>query len=336
MRRRLPAEWEEHRAIWLAWPHNETTWPGLHPKAIAAFEEFVRSVRRFEPVELLVPTHDLAAQISARTDLGGPHDLWVHVVPTDDSWLRDTGPIFCVEGDELVATDWIFNAWGEKYPPWDRDAAVGKEIASRTSCRYDAVDLVLEGGSIETDGRGTVLTTESCLLHPKRNPELDRGALEKALCDRLGVERVLWLASGIDGDDTDGHVDDITRFVDEGRMVSVVESNERDENFAPLRENMERLRSFRDLFGKPYEAVELPSPAPVVWQGDRLPASYANFLFVKGGLLVPVFDDPADDRALGILRELLPDREIVGVPCRELVVGLGAVHCLSKDEPRIH
>ena len=263
-------------------------------------------------------------------------------IPTDDAWVRDHGPIVVVRGSgaerERAIVDFDFDAWGGKYPPWDRDAEVVREIARRLGIPRFEPGFVLEGGSIDGDGAGTLITTESCLLHPNRRggrsptPETKR-EIEAQLADCLGARRVLWLGDGIVGDDTDGHVDDITRFVSERCLVTAVEYDEHDANHLPLRENLERLRAMRDRAGRPFEIVELPMPPPVVVDGNRCPASHANFYIANGVALVPIFGSASDARALSILRELLPGRDVIGIPSVDLVVGLGSVHCLTQSDP---
>ena len=332
--RRLPAEWEPHRATWLAWPHNRETWPGIYEVVPAAFTALVRALRRFEMVRLMVPDRATRLAVAERDDLGTGHPLALVEIPTDDAWVRDYGPIFTMCGDESpLATLWGFNAWGGKYPPWDRDGGAGRRMADESGSSVEVVDRILEGGSIETNGRGTLLTTESCLLNPNRNPGLGRVEIEEMLSTHLGVARVLWLGEGIAGDDTDGHVDDLARFVDERTVVAAVEDDPRDANHGVLRENLRQLRRMTDQDGRALRIIELPMPRALDIGGVRVPASYANFYIVNGGVLVPTYRDPRDERALEILRRTFPDREVVGVDCRVLILGLGGVHCLTLQEP---
>ncbi len=336
---RWPAEFESHDATWLAWPHKESSWPGKIDRIPPLFLEMVRGLLGGERIEILVRDEAMrgavAAQLAEKSLAGS--EVRLHLVPTDDAWIRDHGPTFVVDAaaGQLVAVDWQYNAWGGKYPPWELDARVAAQIAKKLGCVRRQPGLVLEGGSIEGDGEGTLLTTESCLLNKNRNPTLDRATIEQHLRDELGVSTILWLGAGIAGDDTDGHIDDLTRFVGPARVVTVVEPDERDVNYRDLRENRERLETLRDAKARRLEVIALPMPAPLLEGRDRLPASYANFYIGNAAVLVPVFDDPADKQALGILGELFSGRRIVGIPGRDLVWGLGACHCLTQQQPRV-
>jgi agmatine deiminase len=254
-------------------------------------------------------------------------------IPTNEPWCRDHGPIFVVRDDEVAVVDWGYNAWGGKYPPFDRDDAVPQRVAALLGMRAFRPGIVMEGGSLDVNGRGTLLTTESCLLNPNRNPTLDRAAIERHLGEFLGIRHVVWLGDGIAGDDTDGHVDDITRFVAADTIVTVVEDDPADENHRPLQENLARLRAARDQDGKPFTILTLPMPRPVEREGQRLPASYANFYIGNAVVLVPTFADPNDARALDVLARCFPQRRIVGIDSRDLVWGLGAFHCATQQQP---
>jgi agmatine deiminase len=257
----------------------------------------------------------------------------LHEVLTDDAWMRDHGPTFITRGAELALVDWIYNAWGGKYPPWENDDRVPRALEALLGAPRFAPGLVLEGGSIDVDGAGTLLTTEQCLLNPNRNPGRSRADIERALCDYLGARRILWLGDGILGDDTDGHVDDLTRFVAPATVVTVVEDDPADANYAALRDNLQRLRTMRDAGERPLRIVTLPMPTPVEYDGQRLPASYANFYIGNAVVLVPVFDCANDARALATLREVFPTRRVVGITATDMVWGLGAFHCVTQQQP---
>lgn len=361
---RMPAEWEPHEATWLAWPHNPDDWPGKFQPIPWVYAEIVRHLTRVEDVHILV--NDAAAEKRARGTLkrAGARLGRVHFHPwrTDRVWTRDSGPIFVKKRAErqphtedvdllpareysaaVAVTNWKFNAWA-KYDNWHRDDEIPGKVAEllgmpqwepTIETPHGPHRVVLEGGSIDVNGQGTLITTEECLLSEvqQRNPGMRREQLEQVFHDYLGIDRVLWMNRGIAGDDTHGHVDDITRFVGPNTIVTVVEPNAGDENHLPLEENLERLRSARNLDGKAFEIIELPMPPPVVFRGQRLPASYANFYIANDLVLVPTFNCSADRRALNILAEAFPSREVVGVYCGDLIWGLGALHCMTQQQP---
>ncbi|HXX47423.1 MAG TPA: agmatine deiminase family protein [Myxococcota bacterium] len=331
----MPAEWEPHAATWVAWPHAETTWPGCLADAEREFEALVRALAESEHVELVAQSEAHAAALAARLGaLVGSGTVRLHVIPTDDVWMRDIAPTFVRDGEAgLLALDWTFNAWGGKYAPWDRDDAVAARVASLCGVASERPGLVLEGGALEVDGQGTLLVTEPTLLDARRNPGLDRGGAEKRLGELLGVRQVIWLGPGIEGDDTDGHVDDLARFVAPGRVVCAREPNPGDPNHEPLEDCGRRLRAARDAQGRRLEVIDLPMPPPVRAGADRLPASYANFYVANRSVLVPVFGAPSDGAVLETLGGLFPGRRVVGIPSRALVRGLGAVHCLTQQQP---
>lgn len=264
------------------------------------------------------------------------HNVQFHRFPTNDAWCRDHGAIFVVNkaaAAPLVALDFRFNSWGDKYPPYDLDDAIPPQMAKALNVPCKRIEMVLEGGSIDVNGAGALLTTEQCLLHPNRNPGMDRNAIEDVLTSQLGVTQVFWLGEGIVGDDTDGHIDDLTRFVAEDTVVTVTEHNRQDDNYAMLAENRERLRQLRLADGRPLKVIELPMPRPVEFAGDRLPASYANFYIGNTVVLMPSFDDPNDAVNERSLAAAFPDRRIVPIDCRDLVLGLGTFHCLTQQVP---
>ncbi|HEX7034969.1 MAG TPA: agmatine deiminase family protein [Pseudomonadales bacterium] len=332
----MPPVWAPHQATWFSWPHNVETWPGGRlARAERALAEAVAKLSRHEHVYLNVLNERHAEHVRrllpAGTNLAA---VSLEPIPTDDAWCRDHGAIFVFDGDgRLTALDFRFNAWGDKYPPYDRDDAVPPQMAARLGVPVVSVDYVLEGGSIDVNGAGTLLTTTQCLLNPNRNPERSQGEIEAMLHEYLGAERVLWLGDGIVGDDTDGHVDDITRFVAEDTVVTAVEPDPADPNHRPLAENRERLDGFRLADGRALNVVELPMPEPVRSGAERLPASYANFYIANGLVLVPVFGCDRDADALGVLRGCFPGRDVVGIDCRDVVFGLGTLHCLSQQVP---
>jgi agmatine deiminase len=344
---RMPAEWEPHAATWIAWPHNPEDWPGKFQPIPWVYAEIVRHLSRVEDVHILV--NDLAAERRATGILkrGGANlaRTHFHQWETDRVWLRDSGPIFVknAKGD-LAATNWKFNAWA-KYDNWRRDDQIPHFVAKLYNIPEIKPELdlgnrkphrlVLEGGSIDVNGAGLLITTEECLLSEiqQRNPGVSRQQLEQAFHDHLGIEQTLWLHRGCAGDDTHGHVDDVTRFVAENTILTCVEPNTADENHLPLAENLDRLRSARNLRGKPFQIVELPMPSPVLFEGQRLPASYANFYIANGIVLVPTFNDCHDRHALNIIAACFPMREVIGIHAVDLVWGLGTLHCLSQQEP---
>ncbi len=347
----MPAEWEPHAATWIAWPHNRDDWPGKFAPVPWVYVEIVRLLTRSEPVQIVVRDREMRRSASDRLDRGGVDlgRLRFFKAATDRVWVRDSGPTFVVRDRKIDASDalppvglvgWKFNAWA-KYPNHLHDRRLPRRVARwldqpRWVPRTEqGKRIVLEGGAIDVNGRGTLLTTEECLLDDvqARNPGLGRKATERALADYLGVRHVIWLGRGIHGDDTHGHVDDLARFVGPRTVVTVVEPNADDPNHEPLRENLDRLRAARDQDGEPLEVVELPMPRPVIFEGQRLPASYANFYIANSVVLVPTFNDPADRQALDILARLFPDREVVGVHCVDLVLGLGTLHCLTQQQP---
>jgi agmatine deiminase len=353
----MPAEWALHAATWIAWPHNPEDWPGKFQPIPWVYAEIVRHLSRVEAVHVLV--NDEAAERRATGILkrSGANLALVHFHqwPTDRVWLRDPGPIFVKDSAGKIAVmNWKFNAWA-KYDNWRRDDQIPHHVArlysvpeikpevpaATAGSKGKPHRLVLEGGSIDANGAGVLLTTEECLLSEvqQRNPGLGnteetRAQLEEAFHNHLGIDQTLWLNRGCAGDDTHGHVDDIARFVAEDTILAAIEPNTDDENHLPLAENIDRLHSFRRAFtGKPFKVIELPMPAPVIFEGQRLPASYANFYIANGLVLVPTFNDANDRRALNIIAECFPTREIIGIHAVDLVWGLGTLHCLSQQEP---
>jgi len=345
----MPAEWERHEATWIAWPHNRDDWPGKFQPIPWIYADIVRHLARGEQVRIIV--NDGAHQRSAERTL-----KHAHVPPdrieffrwkTDRVWTRDSGPIFVTheKNPALAITHWQFNGWA-KYPNYKRDEKLPALIAQKFGLDRWRPELeingrlrrvVLEGGSIDVNGRGTMLTTEECLLSDlqQRNPDVKREQLEQMFADYLGVRKTIWLGNGIAGDDTHGHVDDISRFVSPDTVVTVVENNKSDPNHAPLQENLRRLRSATDQQGKPLNVIELPLPSPVWFRKQRLPASYANFYIANAAVLVPIFNDANDRVALRILGELFPTRDVVSIFCGDFIWGLGAIHCATQQQPAV-
>lgn len=336
---RMPAEWERHRGTWLSWPHKEASWPGKFAPVPRIFSDIVRHLCPAEEVHINVAGPDMEDDVrQLLTSQGIPLDnVHFHHNPTNDAWCRDHGPIFiqrpAESGREQAIVDWDFNAWGGKYPPFDLDDVVPTRIGAEYGIPVFRPGIVMEGGSIEVNGLGTLLTTESCLLNPNRNPALGRDDIERHLRDYLGVSTILWLGDGIEGDDTDGHVDDLTRFTDPHTVVTVLEDDPADANHAPLRENLARLRGMRDQDGAPLRVVTLPMPRRLEHEGQRLPASYANFYIGNSVVLLPTYDPSTDNQARETLRDLFPDRTVIGIDCTDLVWGLGAFHCVTQQWP---
>jgi agmatine deiminase len=335
---RMPAEWEPHAGTWLSWPHKADTWPGKLASIPPIWVEMVRALSPGERVHILVNESAPASRVTALLKQGGIEmaSVTLHEIPTDDAWARDHGPIFVTRpGPEarLAVVKWRFNSWGGKYPPWEQDDRVSEQVAARLDVPLFSPGIVLEGGSIDVNGRGTLLTTESCLLNPNRNPQLGRGAIETLLCDYLGVRHILWLREGVEGDDTDGHVDDLTRFVDETTVVTVVEEDPADTNYEPLQENYRRLLEMTDQDGRPLQVVKMPMPSPLYCEDTRLPASYANFYIGNRVVLMPTFDERNDAVAREVLESVFPGRRIVGINAVDLVWGLGAFHCVTQQQP---
>jgi agmatine deiminase len=335
---RMPAEWEPHAATWLSWPRREgISFPDSYDRVVPTLRAMVGALLESEPVNINVCNGAHEAEARAVLD-GLPNErLTYHEIPTNEPWCRDHGPIFLTRAAEprLAVVDWDYNAWGGKYPPHDLDDAVPTRVAAELELPVFYPRMILEGGSIEVNGAGALLTSESCLLNPNRNPQLNRAEIEQRLRDYVGVREILWLGDGIEGDDTDGHIDDLTRFVSERTVVTVVEKEESDPNFSPLQENLRRL-SCLTIGGERLEIIELPMPARIEREGMRLPASYANFYIANTSVLLPTFADPHDEAAVEIMARAFPTRKIVPIDCRELVWGLGAFHCLTQQQPALH
>jgi agmatine deiminase len=328
---RMPAEWSPHEATWIAWPHNHDDWPGRFEPIPWVYGEIVRRLSQVERVHILLQNDD--AEYNARTVLEKSGVQWeaieFHSLPTDRVWARDFAPLFVRDSaGKVAAVKWRFNGWA-KYENHLHDEAAGNAIPDLVGVEAWRPEMVLEGGSVDVNGAGLLLTTEECLLSPiqARNPGMSREEIEAALGDYLGIDRVLWLRNGIAGDDTHGHIDDLARFTDAETLVMVSEEDRHDANYRALRENWEIVKTF------PVRARKLPMPAPLYFEGQRLPASYANFYIANKMVLVPTFNDPNDRIALNVLAECFPDRQVTGINCVELVWGLGTLHCMTQQQP---
>jgi agmatine deiminase len=338
---RMPAEWEPHASTWFTWPRPEgISFPGKYDTVPPVYANLINALVPHEAVNINVWNVEAEAEARRLLQSHGAklERVQFHHFPAYEPWCRDHGPIFLVrEGTggarERAIVDWGYNAWGGKYPPYDLDDAVPQHVAKLRKLPLFSTGIIMEGGSIEVNGRGTLITTEACLLNPNRNPTLTRPEIEDYLRDYLGVTNILWLGDGIVGDDTDGHVDDLTRFVDPHTVITVVEQDPSDENYEPLKENLERLRTLHDQDGTSLRVVELPMPREIKHEETRLPASYANFYIANNVVLVPTYRDPNDRRALEILQTLFLDRQVVGIDSSELIWGLGSFHCISQQEP---
>lgn len=339
---KMPAEWEPHAATWLGWPHELTDWPGKFAPIPWAFAEIVRTLSQVERVFLMVESREAESRVQMIIKKAGANLGAVDFfrVPTDRGWMRDSGPICVKNSSGAVAyNNFVFNGWA-KYPNHKKDAAVVAKANQQLQRPvfipiHNGRRVFLEGGSIDVNGRGTLLTTEECLQSKiqERNPGFTKGDYEKIFLEYLGVTKVLWLGNGIAGDDTHGHVDDLTRFVNDTTVVTILEENRDDANYSALQDNLQRLKSMTDQDGKSLQVETLPMPAPVYFDGQRLPASYANFYIANKLVIVPTFNDPNDRVALNILAKLFPDRQVVGILCRDLVLGLGTLHCMTQQEP---
>jgi len=336
----MPAEWHPHAATWLTWPKDPETWPGRVDQVEEIYLEMMRALTPTEVVNLLVDDEPMEEQIRRRASFPSAFNIRFHRVETVDSWIRDYGPNFLISNDGLLAfNDWIFNAWGNKYEELKRDDEIPRVLERRLNARRFEPGIVMEGGSIEVNGAGCVLTTEQCLLNENRNPHLDKLTIEQYLKDFLGVQKVLWLGEGIVGDDTDGHIDDIARFVSVDTIVCVVEEDPSDANYEFLQDNLSRLKQMTDIKGNPFQIVQLPMPGIVGGSStdkrnlERLPASYANFYIANNTVVAPVFGHENDARAVETLQQLFKNRRVVPINCEPLVWGMGTIHCVTQQQP---
>lgn len=336
----FPAEFARHTATWLSWPHKEASWPGKIELIYPSYCQFIKEVTAGELVNINVNNEAMRELATQHLMLAGVDmsrvQFYLH--PTNDAWCRDHGPAFLINPQteiKKVVVDWGYNAWGDKYPPYDLDDNIPTLIANAYDLPVFYPGIVMEGGSVEFNGKGTLLTSTACLLNPNRNPQLNQEQIENYLRHYYGVEQILWVSEGIVGDDTDGHIDDTVRFVNEDTVLTVVEENKADENYELLQTNLEELQQMRLLNGKQLNIVELPMPDPVVYDEQRLPASYANFYIANSAVVVPTFRCDKDDKALQIIGDCFPDRKVVGIDSTDIIWGLGSFHCLSQQEPAV-
>jgi len=334
----FPAEFAPHRATWLSWPHKEASWPGKIPTIYPSYSKFVHELSMGE--EVCINVKDAAMQASAvgHLELAGVNMDRVRFFfhPTNDAWCRDHGPAFLINPaaeQSKVIVDWNYNAWGNKYPPFELDDVIPTLVGKALNLPVYHPGIIMEGGSVEFNGAGTLLTSSCCLLNPNRNPHLNREQIETYLRDYYGVEQILWVKEGIVGDDTDGHIDDTVRFVNEDTVITVIEEDRADENYQLLQDNLAELKKMRLLNGKQLQIVELPMPGKVIYEDQRLPASYANFYIANESVIVPTFRSERDERALRIIEECFPGRRVVGIDSTDIIWGLGSFHCLSQQEP---
>ena len=336
----FPAEFELHEATWLSWPHKEASWPGKIHTIYPFYSQFIKELTLSEKVRINVNDESMKSFASswlneANVDMRQV-EFFFH--PTNDAWCRDHGPAFLVNhaaGHKKIIVDWNYNAWGGKYPPHDLDDIVPTLIAKHYNIPVYHPGIVMEGGSVEFNGKGTLLTSTACLLNPNRNPHLNQMQIEGYLRNYYGVEQILWIDEGIVGDDTDGHIDDTVRFVNEDTVLVVIEENKQDENYKLLQHNLQQLKQMRLLNGKQLNIVELPMPDELLYEDQRLPCSYANFYIANKSVIVPIFNCNKDEKALQIIQECFPGRKVIGIDSTEIIWGLGSFHCLSQQEPEI-
>lgn len=335
----MPAEWEPHAGTWLSWPHNPNTWPGQDMALVeAVYIEIIRALHTGEKVNLLVNSAEVSVSVTARLKQAGVslEAVRMHVIPTNDAWIRDYGPNFLVRsnpGNPLAFNKWHFNSWGGKYQ-WDRDEKVGLTLADQLGMPVFHPGIILEGGAIDCNGQGVCLTTEQCLLNKNRNPDLGRGDMERYLEDYLGVRKVIWCQGEMEGDDTDGHIDNLVRFVNSNTVLTAWEDDPQDPNHKCLKENHEILKAATDQDGKPLNVVRLPMPGYVVDEDTRLPASYANFYIGNKVVVLPVYGQPNDETAKTLLQKYFPTRKVVCIPSNTFIWGLGGIHCVTQQQPK--
>ncbi|MFZ9262721.1 MAG: agmatine deiminase family protein [Chitinophagaceae bacterium] len=334
----FPAEFAPHQSTWLSWPHKEASWPGKIEKIFPSYIAFIKTLVRFEDVNInvcdaVMQTKASQMLVDAGVDMNRVH-FFIH--PTNDAWCRDHGPAYLLNRNDptkKAIVDWNYNAWGNKYPPFDLDDVIPTKIGKALGLEVFHPGIIMEGGSVDFNGAGIVMTSTACLLNQNRNPHLNQGQIEQYLMDYYGQDQVLWVDEGIVGDDTDGHIDDTVRFINEDTVVTVVEENKQDENYELLQHNLRQLQKMRLLNGKQLNIIEIPMPEDVIWEGQRLPASYANFYIANKQVVVPTYRCDRDDKVMAIIQGCFPDREIIGIDSTDIIWGLGSFHCLSQQEP---
>jgi len=334
----FPAEFATHKATWLSWPHKEASWPGKIETIFPSYVAFIKTLVRFEDVNINVVDNAMQQKATAMLLAAGVDmdkvKFFLH--PTNDAWCRDHGPAFLLnkqDAGKKAIVDWNYNAWGNKYPPFDLDDVIPTKIGEALGLPVFNPGIIMEGGSVDFNGAGTVITSSACLLNPNRNPHLNQQQIEQYLMDYYGQDQVLWVDEGIVGDDTDGHIDDTVRFINEDTVITVIEENKQDENYGLLQHNLDQLKQMRLLNGKQLNIVEIPMPDPVIWEDQMLPASYANFYIANNQVVVPTYRSDKDDKVIDIIGQCFPGREIVGIDSTDIILGLGSFHCLSQQEP---
>ena len=336
----FPAEWHQHRATWLSWPHKEESWPGKINTIYTPYSTFIKTISEGEEVCINIVDDTMQNFATAQLLKVGVdmNRIRFYLNPTNDAWCRDHGPAFLINPNNPVPkmiVDWGYNAWGNKYPPYNLDDVIPTLIGRELNIPVIHPGIVMEGGSVEFNGKGTLLTSTACLLNDNRNPHLNQEQIEQYLSDYYGVKQILWVDEGIVGDDTDGHIDDTVRFVNEDTVVTVVETNKQDENFDLLQQNLKQIKQMRLLNCKQLNIIELPMPSPIIWEEQRLPASYANFYISNAAVVVPTYRDKNDQVVLDILSKVFTDRKVIGIDSTDVIWGLGSWHCLSQQEPAV-
>ena len=336
----FPAEFAPQEATWLSWPHKEASWPGKIKTIYPAYSQFIQYLAQAQKVRINVANEAMKLFALQHIEQAGAdlNNIEFFLHPTNDAWCRDHGPAFLINpnaAQKKLVVDWNYNAWGNKYPPYDLDDIIPTLIAEKFQLPVYHPGIVMEGGSVEFNGKGTLLTSTACLLNENRNPHLNQQQIEEYLYNYYGVEQILWVDEGIVGDDTDGHIDDTIRFVNEDTVITVIEENPNDENHDLLQTNLQQLKSMRLLNGKQLNIIELPMPDAVVYEDQRLPASYANFYISNKHVIVPVFQSAKDEKALQIIQDCFKTREVIGINSTDIIWGLGSFHCLSQQEPAV-